>query len=121
MTVKLEIAENNLVIIRASEVLMRNEADDAKKQVFTIIERQGTINVLIVIEQGFSNLQAFVSWDDNHLDEFIQKNIKRMAIIGDLKWHDDAMLFFLSGLLPFTIEYFKFGQEELALAWLHST
>jgi hypothetical protein len=118
MTIKLETEENNLVIIRASDVLKRDESDAAKLEVVSIIKQQGKINVLILIEEGFSNLEAFVSWDDDHHDEFIQQNINRMAIVGDLRWRDDAILFFLGGLLPFTIEYFKFGQEELALAWL---
>jgi hypothetical protein len=118
MTIKLETEENNLVIIRASDVLMRDESDAAKHEIVSIIKQQGKINVLILIEEGFSNLEAFVSWDDDHHDEFIQQNINRMAIVGDLRWRDDAILFFLGGLLPFTIEYFKFGQEELALAWL---
>jgi hypothetical protein len=118
MTIKLEFAENNLVISRNSGVLMRDEFNEAKKEVATFIENHGRINMLVILEEDFSNLQAFVSWDDNHLDDFIQKNTNRLAIVGNLKWHEDALLFFLNGLVPFTIEYFKIGQEELAIAWL---
>jgi hypothetical protein len=118
MTLKLEVEKNNLIIIRASDVLKRTESDQAKKEVVSIIQQIGRINIMIVIEEGFSNLEAFVSWDDDHHDEFIQQHINRMAIVGNLRWRDDALLFFLGGLLPFSIEYFKFGQEELAMAWL---
>jgi hypothetical protein len=118
MTIKLEFAENNLVISRNSGVLMQDEFNEAKQEVATFIENHGKINMLVILEEDFSNLQAFASWDDNELDDFIQKNTNRLAIVGNLKWYEDALLFFLHGLVPFTIEYFKSGQEELAIAWL---
>jgi hypothetical protein len=118
MAIRFVAEENNLAVIRASEVLTRAESDETKRHVVAMIERQGKVNVLIIIEEGFANLEAFANWDDDHHDEFIQRNVKRMAIVGDLKWRDSALLFFLSGLLPFTIEYFKSDQEAFARAWL---
>lgn len=118
MTVKLEFAENNLVISHTSGVLTRDEFNEAKKEVVAFIEKQGKINILIILEESFSNLQAFVSWDDDHHDEFIQHNTHRIAIVGNLKWYEDALLFLFSSLSAFSIEYFKVGQEKLAMAWL---
>jgi hypothetical protein len=40
--------------------------------------------------------------------------------VGSSKWSEDAMLFFLGGLLPFPIQYFKSGEDALARAWLQS-
>jgi hypothetical protein len=121
MAIELEYEDANLVIIRGSGVVKRAEADEIKRQVVALIHRYGNINVLIMIEEGFSNLEAFVDWSDDHDDEFIQKHVNRMAIVGDLKWRDSALLFFLKGYLPFSIEYFKAGQEEFARAWLIQT
>jgi hypothetical protein len=118
MTVKLEFAENNLVISRTSDELTRDEFNIAKTEVATFIKNHGKIKILVVIEDDFSNMQALVSWEDDEVDEFIQKNTERLAVVGNLKWYEDALLFFLHGLVPFTIEYFKIGQEELAIAWL---
>ena len=118
MTVKLEFAENNLVISHTSGILTRDEFNHAKNEVATFIKKNGKINMLVIIEESFSNMQAFVSWDDDDVDDFIQKNTNRLAIVGNLKWYEDALLFFLNGLVPFTIEYFKLGQEKLAIAWL---
>jgi hypothetical protein len=118
MTVKLEFAENNLVISHTSGVLTYDEFNEAKKEVADFIKKNGKINMLVIIEEGFSNIKSFASWHDDDIDEFIQKNTNRLAIVGNLKWYEDALLFFLHGLVPFTIEYFKIGQEELAIAWL---
>lgn len=118
MALKLEFEEGNLVHLRASEVLTRAESDEVKRQIVAFIKRHGNIKVLILIEKGFTNLEEFANWDDDHDDEFIQRHVSRMAVVGDLRWRDSALLFFLHGLLPFSIEYFKAGQEDLARAWL---
>ncbi|MDO9103525.1 MAG: STAS/SEC14 domain-containing protein [Methylovulum sp.] len=118
MALILESDGSNLVVIRSSTVLTRAEADDVKKQVIAVIGRQGKISILIIIEAGFVNVDALANWDDDHDDEFIQKHIIRMAIVGDLKWRDSALLFFLNGWLPFSIKYFKADQEDFARAWL---
>ena len=118
MTVIVSIETTDLLVIRGSGVLMRAEADEAKHKVAVHIMENGKVHVLIMIEEGFSNLQAFVSWDDIAVDKYIQQNIIRMAITGDLRWRDSALLFFLNSMVPFQIEYFKSDQEEFARAWL---
>jgi hypothetical protein len=99
MAVKLEYEDNNLIVIRASDVLKRTESDETKKQVVTFINQQGRINVLIIIEKGFSNLEAFACRDDGHDDEFIQRHVNRIAIVGDLKWRM-APLYFFQNRIP---------------------
>jgi len=118
MALKLELEGDNLAVIRSTDVLTRAEADEIKKDVIAIIKAQGSVKVLIVIEESFASLEALANWDDDHDDEFIQQHVERMAIVGDLRWRDSALLFFLNGLLPFSIKYFNSGQEEFARAWL---
>jgi hypothetical protein len=111
---------NNLAVIRASGILTRAKSDAIKRQVIDFIIKNGCskIKILIIIEEDFSNLEAFANWEDDHDDEFIQQHILRMAIVGHLKWRDSALMFFLAGLLPFTIEFFKTEQEVFARSWL---
>jgi hypothetical protein len=78
----------------------------------------GMAHLLIVLAPGFNNLQAFASWDDIEEDRFIQKHVIRLAIVGDLRWRDSAVLFLLGGLVPFQMEYFPSDQEDFAHAWL---
>lgn len=118
MSAQVEFEPLDLVIVRGSGVLTRTDADAAKKEIVEIIKVYGRINILISIEAGFSNLDQFANWDDDHDDEYIQQHIKRMAIVGDLRWRDSALLFFLNGLLPFKMEFFKADQEAFARAWL---
>jgi hypothetical protein len=109
----------DLITIDASGVLARAEVDQAKRQVFGHMMVHGHAHVLIRIADNFGNLQAFASWDDIDEDRFIKQHIVRLAIVGDLRWRDNALLFLLSGLVPFQIEYFKPEQITLARAWLN--
>ena len=94
MTVNIRFEEPALVVLHASGVLMRAEVDAAKRQVHDHMQAHGKQHVLAVIEEGFENLQAFVSWDDIDVDRYIQQHVVRMAIVGDLRWRDTALLFF---------------------------
>lgn len=118
MAINLEHENNGLVVIRASGILTRAESDAAKQRVVAAIHQRGKVDVLIIIEAGFANLEAFADWSDDHDDEFIQQHVNRLAIVGDLKWRDNALLFFMKGFLPFSIEFFKADREDFARAWL---
>jgi hypothetical protein len=117
MSLQLDYEGNNLAVVRSTGILTREEADRIKKLLIVLIKRHGKMSVLIIIEDSFVNLAEFARWDNDADDEFIQQHTKRLAIVGDLKWKESALLFFLSGLLPFSIEYFKPNEEPLARAW----
>lgn len=119
MTVQLELEiERRLVVVRASGVLTRDKMDDSKQTLADWLREHGRLSVLIVIEDQFVNLDALVNWDDSAVDDYLQQHVDRVAIMGDLRWRDRALLFFMSALLPHPIEFFPPDQEELARAWL---
>ncbi|GAB6139461.1 hypothetical protein JCM14076_01900 [Methylosoma difficile] len=118
MALTIQFEENNLFVVRSSGVLDRPDADAIKKEVVSFMKRHGRAIGLIIIEDGFLNVSKFASWDDDEDDEYIQKHLDRLAIVGDLRWRDSALLFFLNGFVPFSIEFFKTDQEAFARAWL---
>ena len=71
-----------------------------------------------IIDDGFADLEAFATWEDIEEDAFIQQQVIRLAIVGDLRWRDKAVLFFLNAVGRFQIDYFKPEHEPLARAWL---
>jgi hypothetical protein len=120
MPIQLQFETADLAVVHVSGVLQRPEVDDAKRQVFAHMMEHGSMHVLIKIDPGFGNLQAFAKWDDIEEDRFIQQHVIRVALVGDLRWRDSALLFLLGGLVPFQIEYFNADQEHFARAWLLS-
>jgi SpoIIAA-like len=118
MSLNLVLEAPDLAVIRASETLLRAEVDAMKKRVAAHILANGKVHLLFIIDPGFSNLEAFASWDDIEADKIIQPNVIRVAIVGDLRWRDKALVFFITAVASFQIEYFPAEQEEFARAWL---
>jgi hypothetical protein len=118
MTVSVSFEEGNLVVIRSSGELKRDEVDQTKRQIYNYILANGPIYMLILIDEAFKSFEAFVSWEDIGGDAVIQPNVKRLALVGDLRWRDQALLFLITAVASFQIEYFKPEQEEFARVWL---
>lgn len=70
------------------------------------------------LSSGMLGMQALVSWDDIDVDHYIKQHIIRLAVVGDLRWRDSALLYLFNSMVPFQIEYFPAAHEELASAWL---
>lgn len=118
MTVSVSFEEGNLVVIRGSGELKRDEVDQTKRQIYSYILANGPIYMLILIDEAFKSFEAFASWEDIEEDAVIQPNVKRLALVGDLRWRDQALLFLITAVASFQIEYFKPEQEEFARVWL---
>lgn len=120
MTVSIHFESERLAVFHASGVLKREELDEAKHALHAHMLEHGTMKVLILIGRDFGNLEAFAQWDDMDIDHHIQHHVERMAIVGDLRWRDSALLFFISAVSRFPIEYFNATQETFARAWLEA-
>ena len=118
MTVRLSLEDSRLVKLYVSDVLLRAEVDATKHQMHDYMQVHGKCHDMFILEPGFSNLQAFVSWEDIDVDKVIKQNIVRWAVLGDLRWRDSALLFLFNSMVPFQIEYFPLDQEDFAMAWL---
>src|SRR5688572_23081390 len=76
-----------------------------------ILRTEGKLRVLVLAEQ-------FAGWGDVTFQAENDARIERMAIIGDRKWEELALLFTAKGLREFPIEYFAPSDAAAARAWL---
>ncbi|QDL52984.1 STAS/SEC14 domain-containing protein [Rhodoferax aquaticus] len=118
MTIHIAYELPTLIVATVTDVLMREELDDAKRQIHDHLQAHGPCRLLVFFAQGFINLQALATWDDIDVDPYLQRNTTRMALVGDMRWRDSALLFFFNSMVPFQMEYFPPEQYELAKAWL---
>lgn len=118
MTISLSVENKELIIGRVSGELKVSELDSAKQQVFDHIQQYGRVSVLVLICADFTGLQADAEWHDDERDSFIQQQVDHLAIVGQPYLQEDAVLFFLGGLMPFPIKYFEVAHEDLAREWL---
>lgn len=119
MSVQIEFVDSTYVLVRyAGTVLLRADLDAAKHQVHDLMQLHGKLPVMMEIPPTFTGFQSLVSWDDIDEDKYIKQHVVRLAVVGDLRWRDTALLFLFNSMTPFQIEYFPSDQYELALAWL---
>lgn len=115
MTVRLSLEDPRLVKVHISDVLLSAEVDATKHQIHDYMLVHGKCHVMFILEPGFSNLQAFVPWEDIDVDKVIKQNIIRLAVVGDLRWRDSALLLFSTAWCPFRLNTFPIPHGPL---WL---
>lgn len=118
MPISVAFEAPDFITLRASGVLERAAVDAVKRQLHDHMREHGRAHVLVVLAEDFADLEALASWDDIPEDAFIQQQVIRLAVVGDLRWHDRAVLFFLNAVGRFQIHYFRPEHETLARAWL---
>lgn len=107
------------VVIRAGEVIYRHEADQVRQAVVAYAQQHGELRVLVCLCPQLIGLDPAADWTyDNFEDEWLQRQVKQIAIVGDPQWQDHALMFFLSGIVPAPIKFFPTEHEMLARAWL---
>ena len=118
MTMNISFEEKNLAVIRCSGELKSAEVNHTKRLLHAHMEVHGKVYILILIEKGFTGYEALVGWEDIEEDAFIQPNVARLALVGDWRWRDQALIAVMTAVASFQIEYFKPQQVDLARAWL---
>ena len=114
-----EITEvvDGIVTIRISDKLRQAELLVAQKAMSEIIRKEGKIRVLVRAEQ-FAGWESGSQWDDFSFQAEHDDDIERMAIVGDDKWKNLALVFTAQGLRKFPIRYFATADLDKARAWL---
>lgn len=62
-----------------------------------VIVREGKVGVLTILD-GFQGWERHEGWGDVSFMMGDGENIEKMAIVGDEKWRDDALVFTAAGL-----------------------
>jgi hypothetical protein len=75
---------------------------------------------VLALTGNFSGWEAGGEWNDFAVQSEIDARIDKMAIVGERRWEELALMFTAKGLRPFPIEYFEPARVGDARAWLTS-
>jgi hypothetical protein len=113
-----EIVNNpgNTVTLRVSGKLAQPELAAAQKNAVEILQKEGKKRIMVIAE----NFEGWGKgdWGDLSGQIAIDEHIDRMAIVGDKKWENLALLFVGKGIRHVDIEYFSPADFAKAQAWL---
>ena len=108
---------DGVLTLEVSGKLTQAELATVQKAAGEIIARQGKLRILVLTE-NFTGWERGAGWGDFSFQTQHDASIERMAIVGERKWEDLALMFTAKGLRKFPIEYFDTARLTAARAWL---
>lgn len=117
MSAEIQDATGGILTVRITGKLSQPELRAVQKSAAEILQRQGRMRILVLAE-GFQGWERGGDWGDLSFQVGSDPFIERMAIVGEKKWEDLAVLFAAKGLRQFPVEYFPPAELAQARAWL---
>ena len=75
------------------------------------------LNMLILLK-NFEGWQKSGEWGSLRFVDRFHAILRRIAVVGEKRWHDSFEMFLLKGLRPIEIKLFAPHEESLARLWL---
>jgi hypothetical protein len=97
--------------------MMKADLEQWQRVLAGEIAKHGTVRLLIVLNR-FAGWSAGDKWDDMAFYQTHGDRIERMAIVGEDRWREEAMMFVGAGLRKGSVEYFVPGAISQAREWL---
>jgi hypothetical protein len=117
MPIELHHEHDNVFRIEVRAMLRQREFEGCQEQVLHEASRVGPVRLLFVLN-GFEGWDSQDNWRD--LSFFVRHGdaIERIAIVGEERWRDLALMFAAADLRRAPVEYF--GEQDLiaARSWL---
>ena len=117
MPASIQHESGNLLRVRISGVLRQAELKDLQTVAAREIARLGTIKVLFVLEQ-FEGWERDADWGDLAFYAAHDKDIDKIAIVGDERWRDHGLAFAGAGIRTAAVQFFSPAESARARAWL---
>jgi len=116
MSAEIASVADHVLTAKVSGTLTQPELASLQSAAAKIIGTGGKWRLLVLTE-NFAGWERGGTWNDFSFSDS-DASIERMAIVGDRKWEDLALLFTAKGLRAFPIEYFTPDQLAAAQDWL---
>lgn len=109
--------EGNVLNFKIAGEFKKFELDAAQSLVLDAIKKYEKIKLFIVLED-FEGWEKGADWSDVSFSYKHDKEIEKMAIVGDLEWKDLVLIFAGDPFTQTSIKYFEPSESESANLWL---
>lgn len=114
----IERDSSRYLTVRVNGRLCSREWKNAQDLVGDMLQAQPEVSLLVILKQ-FEGWERG-DWGDMTFQLSHDHQIRRVAIVCDKRWEDEAVLFAGKGLRKFEILHFLPSQIEAARSWLES-
>ena len=108
-----------IITVRLTGTLTLPELTAVQKQAAEVIRTKGKVRFLVICE-NFLGWERGGDWGDISFQMENDEYIEKIAIVGEQKWEELALVFAGKGLRPVAIEYFRLGEHAKARAWIEA-
>jgi hypothetical protein len=110
---------DNIYRLDVSGVLSRADLDHAQDVLLAGMEHAalGKVRLLVVLND-FQGWDSKSNWSDLSFYVRHGDRIERIAIVGDSRWRDHAMMFAAADLRRGPVEFFDVARLDAANSWL---
>jgi hypothetical protein len=120
MGISIEPVSDGMITVRVSGELTQSDWIAAQQAVLAELKRESGKASLLVLAESFTGWKRG-EWSDSPFQAEFDRNVERMAIVGEQKWEDLTLLFVGKGLRRIPIEFFQTVDMQNALKWLRSS
>lgn len=113
-----EKADGQVLVVRASGTLTREDYDRFLPEIERLVRLHGKVRILFDMHD-FHGWTAGALWQDIKFDLQHFRDIERLALVGEKAWEHGMAVF----CRPFTtakIRYFDRSEAEQAAAWIET-
>ena len=113
-------ATGPIVSAKISGELGKDEVSQMQAAALNAIQRCGKISALFILDD-FRGWKREGDWGDITFLTTHDKDIAKIAVVGDEEWRDLVYAFLAKGFRQAQVEYFLPGDLTKARAWLGAT
>ena len=106
-----------VISARITGELGKSEVSQLQAAALSAIKRHGTVNALFILEK-FQGWKPSDDWGNISFMSEHDKDIGKIAVVGDEGWRDMIYAFLAKGFRSAEIEYFLPADVAKARAWL---
>ncbi len=117
MSADIVSVENGILTLKISGKLTQPELAVAQNTARGILRQHGKMRILVLAE-NFQGWERGGDWGDLSFQDENDQYMEKIAIVGDKKWEDLALIFAGKGFRHCLVEYFQPEEAAKAQAWL---
>jgi hypothetical protein len=117
MPILMQHERDNIYRLEVSGVLKKSDLERSEKLLAAEIGRIGSTRLLFILKD-FEGWEANPNWGDLTFYVKHGDSIERIAIVGDERWRDGALMFASADLRRAPVEFFSQSALAEARAWL---
>jgi hypothetical protein len=117
MPVSLHHESGNLYRVEIRGTLRKSELDRVQESLVAQMGPIGRVRLLFVLE-GFAGWEPQDNWSDMSFYVRHGDSIERIAIVGDERWREEALMFVAADLRKGPVKFFPADAAADARLWL---